>query len=799
MSRTAKVPEDEAVESIVEQAWTLPYNYAVETTRQEAKVFEAMYKVNQEAAYEQGDCADDDAGLAATGHPVESCADAFIFCTEPSKYGSDARTNCPDTCGKCAIAIERMLLASTEAGALGPNAMGVASGTNGAFPGDGLGGGPGGNGGGGPPPGGMSGTACVDSTKIPPHMAQFGMSNCAAVDVASCGIPHPTTGAYFIAQMCPATCAEYSGCSEEDIERDTSSAMPPPARHTDGGGGGGGGHGGGGGGHGGGGGGGGGSSFGGGPTTGGNGGSPLTGGAPEAVGTLPGGPGGGGGGGPGGGGSSMQGEEITNDEVGSDFGESLGESSDAGESLASYQDSFSSDPQEHGSEGNQSGQNTQPHDQQQQQQQQSTNQEESQNAEHGDSSNGDGDTQEQQQQQTSGSHDGAQQAPSGGQDQGEAAEVDGGDGGDAATSAEGGDIQQQQSQDGAQQAPSGGQGEATEGGREQQGDATAGMGGGGGGGGRSRRSLSRRNEEDDGEGEAADNTGNNSSESVEDGETEDVDEEYVDEDEDDDSGSLFGVPSVELNPDKIVSASDDVPFFPILDPHYGVCYQFRPKPGTNREVKTVGLGPNTVNLNTQIDREQYLGHTAFEGTIVTIHGENDLAMQGGTTVFIPPEHTAYIAIQKNIVQRIPLPPWAKGYLSIEHDCDPSGSTKEVAVYESEFMYVAHKCGCLNYFKWDYVVNKDKVKQELQGVAEENCGINDDPESTIVSPDWQCIYTKEKAVDAEDNVDDLRTGAYCNTVCRQPFFSSFLPFFSFSRFSSWRYPFPGGTVSVVYTH
>lgn len=289
--------------------------------------------------------------------------------------------------------------------------------------------------------------------------------------------------------------------------------------------------------------------------------------------------------------------------------------------------------------------------------------------------------------------------------------------------------------------------------------------------------LSRRNEEDDGEGKAADDAGNNSSESVEDGETEDVDEEYVDEDEDDDSGSLFGVPSVELNPDKIVSASDDVPFFPILDPHYGVCYQFRPKPGTNREVKTVGLGPNTVNLNTQIDREQYLGHTAFEGTIVTIHGENDLAMQGGTTVFIPPEHTAYIAIQKNIVQRIPLPPWAKGYLSIEHDCDPSGSTKEVAVYESEFMYVAHKCGCLNYFKWDYVVNKDEVKQELQGVAEENCGINDDPESTIVSPDWQCIYTKEKAVDAEDNVDDLRTGAYCNTVCRQPFFF-FLPSFFF---------------------
>ena len=60
-------------------------------------------------------------------------------------------------------------------------------------------------------------------------------------------------------------------------------------------------------------------------------------------------------------------------------------------------------------------------------------------------------------------------------------------------------------------------------------------------------------------------------------------------------------------------------------------------------------------------------------------------MPGGTTVFVPPEHTAYIAISKVIVSRLQLPTWAKGYLSTEHDCNPNGSTKEVAAYESEFM------------------------------------------------------------------------------------------------------------------
>ena len=86
MSRTAKVPEDETTESTVGQGWTLPFNYAVETTRQEAKVFEKMFKENREAAYELGDCADDDAGLASAGHPVEACADATIFCGESSEY-----------------------------------------------------------------------------------------------------------------------------------------------------------------------------------------------------------------------------------------------------------------------------------------------------------------------------------------------------------------------------------------------------------------------------------------------------------------------------------------------------------------------------------------------------------------------------------------------------------------------------------------------------------------------------------------------------------------------------------------
>ena len=77
-------------------------------------------------------------------------------------------------------------------------------------------------------------------------------------------------------------------------------------------------------------------------------------------------------------------------------------------------------------------------------------------------------------------------------------------------------------------------------------------------------------------------------------------------------------------------------------------------------------------------------------------------------------------------------------------------------------YIAHKCKCLNYFKWDYIVNKEEVALELKGIAEQNCGVNDDPVSTIVSDDWSCVFSAEKAVDAEDEVDDLKLGTFCYT-------------------------------------
>jgi hypothetical protein len=101
------------------------------------------------------------------------------------------------------------------------------------------------------------------------------------------------------------------------------------------------------------------------------------------------------------------------------------------------------------------------------------------------------------------------------------------------------------------------------------------------------------------------------------------------------------------------------------------------------------MGPHTVSLSTQVDVEQYLGTTSFQGTVVTIHGANDLALQGGRTVFIPPDNVAYISIQKVEVARLKLPFWATNVGDSEFDCAEDGSTEEVAVYESEFMYVSH--------------------------------------------------------------------------------------------------------------
>jgi hypothetical protein len=52
--------------------------------------------------------------------------------------------------------------------------------------------------------------------------------------------------------------------------------------------------------------------------------------------------------------------------------------------------------------------------------------------------------------------------------------------------------------------------------------------------------------------------------------------------------SLFGIPLDELDRSKVVPPSDDVPFYPVLDPTFGTCYQFRPETDTNRAVKTTG-------------------------------------------------------------------------------------------------------------------------------------------------------------------------------------------------------------------
>jgi hypothetical protein len=59
---------------------------------------------------------------------------------------------------------------------------------------------------------------------------------------------------------------------------------------------------------------------------------------------------------------------------------------------------------------------------------------------------------------------------------------------------------------------------------------------------------------------------------------------------------------------------------------------------------------------------------------------------------------------------------------------------------------------LNFYKWDYIINKEQVTAELEGVAEANCGAAD-ADDVAVSTDWMCIYTAERAIDVRCGFSD----------------------------------------------
>ena len=96
------------------------------------------------------------------------------------------------------------------------------------------------------------------------------------------------------------------------------------------------------------------------------------------------------------------------------------------------------------------------------------------------------------------------------------------------------------------------------------------------------------------------------------------------------NSNIFGIATLEMDENQTVTPDESTPFYDILDPNFGICYQFRP--GRDLSVQSVGAGqPHSVNINTYVDAEQYLGYVEMVGTVITIHGENDTAYTGGRT------------------------------------------------------------------------------------------------------------------------------------------------------------------------
>ena len=229
--------------------------------------------------------------------------------------------------------------------------------------------------------------------------------------------------------------------------------------------------------------------------------------------------------------------------------------------------------------------------------------------------------------------------------------------------------------------------------------------------------------------------------------------------------TIFGITMDDLDENITVAPSASIPFYDVLDPIFGVCYQFKPSYSDvkKREVKSVGAGqPHTVSINTYVDASQYLGHVEMVGTVITVHGEGDLAYTSGRTVVVPPGYTAYFGLKQIEINRVKREKWVLDS-SETKDCSEDSSPKEVATFQSQFMYIASKCKCKDYFKYDYIINKTEVDAELNVIdaALENCGAND-AAGAMESKDWTCVNEYTAKIDASDGVDDLKDGTYCIT-------------------------------------
>ena len=213
----------------------------------------------------------------------------------------------------------------------------------------------------------------------------------------------------------------------------------------------------------------------------------------------------------------------------------------------------------------------------------------------------------------------------------------------------------------------------------------------------------------------------------------------------------FGFSDEELNMDAVVDPSSDVPFYPLLDPDYGVCYQFRPPAGTASTAYTSGeLSPHDVELMTTVDLTDTAEHTLHAGTLITIHGPHDLARPGSQTLLVPPGMSATIGIKKIVIDRLP-PPYS--------NCVVGGKPRGLCEFEESFIYIQQACRCINYYDTDWIITRDIIDSTLRA-----CSTPDD---------WSCIVNATETLMLEENYEKFIAEVCVRPPCYEEKYEIFL--------------------------
>lgn len=181
--------------------------------------------------------------------------------------------------------------------------------------------------------------------------------------------------------------------------------------------------------------------------------------------------------------------------------------------------------------------------------------------------------------------------------------------------------------------------------------------------------------------------------------------------------SVFDIDSDYLDGSRNVDPSSLIPFYPILDPQYGVCYQ------TRLDNPLIAYSPGVdssarIELAAFVNTEDYMPNTPVVGTVVTIHDAGQLARPGGRSIYVPKGSTAYVGFHQVRIERLDEP---YGH------CKEGAMSKDMCVYVRIYQYQERQCGCRNYFEVDYITDQashvDPSLPDCVGQADWTC-IND---------------------------------------------------------------------------